>query len=181
MKTKLLILCGLLSLLSFPALAKSTITTWNTDMYNQKNVKPQEKGSMLRFPEGVVSTDGRNYETTEEKQTWAGMEMSPETATKNPIKNSAASVERGRKKYNVYCDVCHGPGRERAENGFAKSKVNTKGMLAPVMLDLTPAFTDGYLYGKIRYGGAIMPPLGYATTAKERWDIINYIRTLEKK
>ncbi|MCP4298277.1 MAG: cytochrome c [Proteobacteria bacterium] len=181
MKVKLFVLVGLISLLSPLVYAKSTILTWNTDMYNQKNIKPQEKGSMLRFPEGVVSVDGRNYETAEEIQNWIGLEMDPESATKNPVKVSTKSLEQGKKKYFIYCSICHGPGGERAENGLAKSKINEKGMIAPVMLDLTPAFTDGYLYGKIRYGGAIMPPLGYATTARERWDIINYIRTMEKQ
>ena len=181
MKIKLLILLCSSLLLSSLVYGKSTVLSWNTDMYNQKSVKPQEKGSMLKFPEGVVSVDGRNYETAQEKQNWTALEMDPTTATKNPVESSATSIARGKSKYAVYCYVCHGPGRERAENGLAKSKINTKGMIAPVMPDLSPSFSDGYIYGKIRHGGAIMPPLGYATTAKERWDIINYIRTLEKQ
>jgi len=181
-KSKTLLIASVaLLMMGTTAYAKSTIMSWNTDQYNQKSIKPQEKGSMIRFPAGVVSVDGRYYDTDEDKMTWAGREMVPETATKNPVAATPESIARGKQKYAVYCTVCHGPGADRAENGLALSKVNAKGMVAPVMLDLSPAFTDGYLYGKIRFGGAVMPPLGYSTTAKERWDIINYVRALEKQ
>ena len=53
-------------------------------------------------------------------------------------------------------------------------------MIAPAVVALTPFFSDGYIYHKAKYGGAVMPPLGYAVDTRERWNIVNYIRELEK-
>ncbi len=42
---------------------------------------------------------------------------------------------------------------------------------------LVVAFTEAHLYNKIRYGGPIMPPYGFQTTRKERWDMVNYMKS----
>ena len=54
-------------------------------------------------------------------------------------------------------------------------------MIAPAVVTLTPFFSDGYIYHKVKYGGAVMPIMGYAVAAEERWNIVNYIRELEKQ
>jgi hypothetical protein len=54
-------------------------------------------------------------------------------------------------------------------------------MIAPAVIALTPFFSDGYIYHKAKYGGAVMPAMGYAVPAGERWNIVNYIRELEKQ
>lgn len=185
MKRKAIIIAGLILLLVSPSLfGKSSILVFVIDMYDQRSIKPQEPGSMLDFPIHSISTDGRVYEPTS-KQTspnWFGKEMNAATATKNPHPATPESLANGKLQFDTYCAVCHGDGKTMNDLGMAKSKVNEKGMIAPAILFMTPGFTDGYLYNKIKYAsGAIMPPLGYATTAKERWDIVNYIRTLENQ
>ena len=40
---------------------------------------------------------------------------------------------------------------------------------------------DGHFSYYIGYGGAIMPPYGEALSVVDRWDIVNYLRTLAKK
>jgi len=184
-KRKALLLVSAVMLLMSPALmAKSSIFVLITDLYNQKSVKPQEQGSMLKFPEGSITTDGKLIEVTVNSDAnWMEKESDPETATKNPIPATPESLANGELKYNTYCAVCHTSSTDTNDQGLAKSKVNEKGMIAPAMLALTPMFTDGYIYNKAKYAsGIVMPPLGYATTEKDRWDIINYIRTkLEKQ
>jgi len=54
-------------------------------------------------------------------------------------------------------------------------------MIAPAVITLTPFFSDGYIYHKAKYGGSVMPVMGFAVTARERWNIVNYIRKLEKQ
>ena len=43
------------------------------------------------------------------------------------------------------------------------------------------AYTDGFLYGKIRVGGPIMPPWGHQITHFDRWNIVNYVRQLQSE
>ena len=43
------------------------------------------------------------------------------------------------------------------------------------------AGADGYWHSYIVVGGAVMPAYGEALSVAERWDIVNYLRTLAKK
>ena len=152
-----------------------------TDMYNQISLKPQEEGSMNEFVVGAVSVDGSEIEDPNDRFSRIVKDIVSETATMNPIKPDGASLADGKLKYNTYCAVCHGTTREYNKQGFAKTKINELGMIAPTIIPLTPSFSDGYLYHKTKYGGAVMPAMGCAATAEERWNIVNYIRELEKR
>lgn len=37
------------------------------------------------------------------------------------------------------------------------------------------------MYATIRDGGALMPGQGEALSAQDRWDVVNYIRDLQKR
>jgi mono/diheme cytochrome c family protein len=39
---------------------------------------------------------------------------------------------------------------------------------------------DGYIYSYIRHGGAVMPSYGAQVTAEEAWNLVNYIRHMQK-
>ncbi|NQU64235.1 MAG: cytochrome c [SAR324 cluster bacterium] len=181
MKRKFLILLGLFALIvTWNLSARTTLFTLVTDMFNQISIKPQEKGSMRTFPIGIVSVDGRVNEDPADRFSWMEKEIRPETATNNPFEALPESLANGKLKFNTYCQVCHGDSKAINKAGFAATKINELGMIAPAVIALTPSFSDGYIYHKAKYGGAVMPALGYATTDRDRWDIINYIRTLEK-
>ncbi|OGG93549.1 MAG: hypothetical protein A2508_09785 [Candidatus Lambdaproteobacteria bacterium RIFOXYD12_FULL_49_8] len=177
MKLKAGILIGLMVLVGANlGFAKSSLWIAVTDLYDQKSIKPQEAGSMTQFTVGTVTTDGKLFESTEQNFDWITNEMDPALTTRNPVAASPESLANGENKFYTYCAVCHTDNSQTSPAGLANSKVNEKGMLAPAMLLMTPGFSDGYIYSKIKYGGAIMPVLGYATTDKDRWDIVNFIR-----
>jgi mono/diheme cytochrome c family protein len=101
---------------------------------------------------------------------------SPYNAIQNPVPADSASIERGRTQFQINCAVCHGP--EGMGNGPA-----TKYGVYPFPIGKgTPAtnYTDGYIFGMIRNGRNNMPPYN-RIEEHDRWDIINYIRTLQGK
>ncbi len=96
---------------------------------------------------------------------------------KNPIKGNPASIVSGNKIYTQYCVTCHG----------VKGKGD--GIAAPGLprppADHTSVFvqgqTDGALYWIITVGNNPMPTYKKTLSALQRWQVINYIRTLAKK
>jgi len=177
----LLITAGILLFVAAGLPAKSTIFTLFYDMINQISIKPQEEGSMNAFVVGAVSIDGSEIEDPDDRFSRIVKDVVSDTATVNPVKPDAASLADGKLKFNTFCNVCHGSTREINAEGFAKTKINDLGMIAPALVTLTPHFNDGYIYHKAKYGGAVMPAMGYAVTTRERWNIVNYIRELEKQ
>ncbi len=182
MKTKTLLLtAAFLFLVGVNLPAKTVILNFFTDMFNQISIKPQEPGSMQTFPFGSISIDGRKIEDPENRFVSQVKEISIFTASRNPIPGTPESLQNGKYIFNTYCVVCHSDSNEINEEGFANTKINKLGMVAPAIISITYQFADGYIHSKIKYGGAIMPSLGYATTEKDRWDVVNYIRELERQ
>ncbi len=86
-----------------------------------------------------------------------------------------ASVARGAARFQVICLPCHGA----AMNG--QGPVAAKFMQAADLLALQARQrTDGYLYAYIRHGGVVMPALGAQVTSPEAWDLVNYVRHMQK-
>jgi len=177
----LLVAAGILLFVAANLPAKSTLFTLVFDMFNQISIKPQEKGGMNAFVVGAVSIDGSEIEDPNDRFSRIIKDVISKTATINPTKPDSASLADGKMKFKTYCAVCHGTSREINAEGFAKTKVNELGMIAPAVITLTPFFNDGYIYHKAKYGGSVMPAMGYAVTARERWNIVNHIRELEKQ
>ncbi len=95
---------------------------------------------------------------------------------RNPLKATEASIAAGKKLYTLYCVTCHG----------AKGKGD--GIAAPGLAkppaDHSSAFIqgqkDGALFWAITAGNNPMPAYKTALTATQRWQLVNYIRTLAK-
>ena len=95
----------------------------------------------------------------------------------NPLAADAESLARGEELYLRYCAVCH------AENGIgAQALIFDKWpALAAYNLAMDPVagYPDGYIYGMIRVGRGLMPAYGHQITHFDRWNIVNYVRTLQ--
>jgi mono/diheme cytochrome c family protein len=96
---------------------------------------------------------------------------------KNPFAGDANSVKEGKKLYIANCSPCHGNGGKG--DGIAAASVN------PKPADHTSAViqkeTDGSLYWKLTEGRSPMPSYKQILTDAQRWQLINFIRTLAKK
>lgn len=95
---------------------------------------------------------------------------------KNPLKGNIASITEGKKTYTQLCVTCHG------EKGKGDG-IAAPGLSKPPA-DHTSSFvqnqTDGALYWIITIGNNPMPSYKKALSSIQRWQVINYIRTLAK-
>jgi len=147
---------------------------WSTDMTNQQSIKPQENPKP--FPRrsvpvtGIASAQWEDRDATED--------------LKNPVAPSADSMAKGKMLFKVYCAACHGM------TGRAESEVAVRGMPATDLTDdgAQTDMTEGWMFGTITFGSAIMPPYGRAgdmngdargsndLSVEERWHVVNYIK-----
>ena len=91
-----------------------------------------------------------------------------------PPLNHADSLEAGR-LFNINCAVCHGPKAEN--NGPLAPKIGgVKSIIAT-----SPGYADGRIFFVMTYGQNNMGSYASQLDRKQRWMIIQYIRTLEPK
>lgn len=96
---------------------------------------------------------------------------------KNPIAPEAGSLEKGKAVYVKECASCHGDGGKG--DGSAVKDLEKK------PYDLTLAKTldqsDGALFWKITEGNKPMASYEKTLSEEDRWNVINYLRTLATK
>ena len=81
-------------------------------------------------------------------------------AKRNSVLADAASIKRGKAVYVNQCAGCHGDSGSDLTN-------------------LRPQ-TDGELFWKITEGRNQMPSFATALSERQRWDVVNYLRSLRK-
>ena len=97
-------------------------------------------------------------------------------ATKNPLPPLAGkdSLEASR-LFNINCAICHGA--EGGMNGPVAPKVGG----VKSIVQASPKYSDGRIFHIINYGQGNMGSYSSQLRRKQRWMIIQYIRTLEPK
>ncbi len=102
---------------------------------------------------------------------------------KNPLagKMDEATLLIGQKYYEINCALCHGFKGEGGEAGG--STISAKMALKPpaVVSDKVKGWTDGRLYHVISMGQGVMGPYAAHIPQQDRWQVVNYIRFLEKQ
>ena len=95
----------------------------------------------------------------------------------NPTVDFDSSIKRGKVLFAKNCAKCHG----LSGNGYG---VVAHGFTTwPRQLWVwykADSTADSYLYWIIENGKSDMPPWGLILTEDERWDLINYIKTIKK-
>ena len=98
-------------------------------------------------------------------------------APQNPVAADQASLTRGAELFAINCQMCHGVSGEG--NGPVAPFLTT---FKPANLTspLLNAMSDGAIFITISQGVPDrMPALNENLTVRERWDVVNYIRTLK--
>ena len=143
---------------------------WFATMRHQRNIKPYARP--IPPVAGTVPVEG------------AELPLTRETADRlvNPRTRTAESLNRGHWVYQTYCQVCHG------EQGHGDGPVSLAGggpfAGIPSLVDPTrPKMTDGAIYGMLveaaRMGRPLMPRYGDKIHGTDRWDAVNFVRSLQ--
>ncbi len=109
------------------------------------------------------------------QSTWKAPKSADEIS--NPLKNDIVATKKGKKMFIQLCVICHGA--KGKGDGIAGMALNPK----PTNFN-SEAFnnqTDGAIFWKISEGNAPMPAYKDLISDDERWQLINYIRTLKKE
>ncbi len=87
-----------------------------------------------------------------------------------------ASVQRGADVYGVFCVSCHGT------SGAGDGPVAKRGFPPPPPLPTGKSvqMKDGQLFHILSYGQGSMAPMAAQLSRNRRWDVINFVRSLQK-
>lgn len=93
---------------------------------------------------------------------------------KNPVAADARSLASGKTLYSKECLDCHGA-TGKGDGKAAKDLEKKPGDISlPILWDQT----DGELFWKLTSGSKPMPSYEKSLTEEQRWDVVNYMRTL---
>ena len=100
-----------------------------------------------------------------------------EAQKKNPVPVNETSLAAGEKIYARRCVACHGQkgngdGPDAVDLGIHPAKLSDPGIREE---------TDGALFWKITVGKKPMPDYGRRLSPTDRWNVINYLRTLTRR
>ncbi len=169
-----------LSLTSMVGCWEQWSNDWFPQMKWQKAVQAFEEvtyagqGQGFTPPEGTVPIDGGEAPVS-------NLIDAASDVLVNPRPLNFESVANGRVQYERFCAACHG--LKGLGDGPVSMTGEINGPLAGVLaiagpMSIARIRSDGHIYTTIRYGRRRMP--GYnRIQSDDRWDIVNYLRTLE--
>ena len=128
-------------------------------MDRQPSYKPYE-APVLPPPAAAVPITGRET-------------VSPASRLENPVAPDAASLAEGKTLFDINCAMCHG--QISAKLGAVGRRLSPP----PPGLDrnLVRSLNDAAIFKAITFGFGRMPPFRDKLTPRERWHLVNYLRT----
>lgn len=145
---------------------------WSQDMMNQPNIKPQE-GVMTPFPARSIPVEGIATQVTNRDEA---------KDLKSPIPVTPEGLKKGKTLFRIYCAACHGL------TGKADAPISPKiGAISLVDDYVQTNITEGWVFGTVSFGSAIMPAYGVPQmredkrgsndlNVEERWLVVNYVK-----
>jgi len=143
---------------------------WFATMRHQRNIKPYAR-PIPPVP-GTVPVANAEPPVTRENA----------DRLTNPRTRTAESLNRGLWVYQTYCQVCHGE-RGRGDGPISVSSGGPFPGIPSLVDPARPRLSDGAIYGLIvdaqRMGRGLMPRYGDRIHGNDRWDLVNYVRSLQ--
>ena len=152
----------------------------NYSMFNQPKYKTQAQsaffydGKTMRPP--VPGTIARGH-LHEDLVLVTGMDAGGQPVASSPVHVDDALLARGAERYGIYCQPCHDERGEGKGVLSERAKVPTANLLDKRIRELP----DGAIFDTITNGKGLMASYRYPVTAPDRWAIIAYVRSMQKK
>jgi mono/diheme cytochrome c family protein len=155
------------------------VTGCRQDMHDQPRYEAQEESRFFEdrrasrplpegaVPRGFLRQDAKFYQGKD------GEQMVKEF----PLPVTAALLERGQQRYNIYCSPCHG------QTGDGNGMIPSRGAKHPPSyhIDRLREAPVGYFYDVITNGfGAMYDYSAQIQDPQDRWAIVAYIRVLQR-
>jgi len=100
-----------------------------------------------------------------------------EAQKKSPVAANESSLAAGHKIYSKTCAMCHGKTGDADGPAVIELKIDPAKLSDPQVA----RESDGSLFWKITTGRKPMPAYGKRISKTDRWNLVNYIRTLSKR
>ena len=97
-------------------------------------------------------------------------------AKKNPIAPTQDSIAAGQKIYSKTCAMCHGKSGDADGPAVIELNIHPAKLSDPQL----QTESDGALFWKMTTGKKPMPAYGKRLSETDRWNLVNYVRTLPK-
>jgi len=124
----------------------------------------------------VAGTIARGH-LHEDLQLVTGMDPAGQPLAKSPVAADDALLARGAERYGIYCQPCHDERGEGKGVLFERAKVPTANLMDKRIVGMP----DGQIFDTITNGKGLMASYRYPIVAHDRWAIIAYVRTMQKK
>ena len=148
------------------------LVPWFANMKTDIAVRPYKMPMMP--PDGAVPVGGGDPELPVAAPT-PEVIAALDRMLPNPIESTAASIERGRERFDIYCALCHGS----TGNSDGTVSAALSGIVPLLTSDRARSYPDGYIYAIIQDGRGLMRQYGEKVRGDDRWHVINYIRVLQ--
>ena len=96
---------------------------------------------------------------------------------KNPTAPTQESIAAGQKTYAKTCAMCHGKTGDADGPAVIELNIHPAKLSDPQLATQS----DGALFWKITTGKKPMPAYGKRLSEADRWNLVNYVRTLSKR
>lgn len=91
----------------------------------------------------------------------------------------AAGVDEGRRLFNIYCAICHGPNLDGNGPIYANGKFAA--MPANLIQGKYLTMDEGTIYAAIKYGKNAMGSYASQLDVHQRWQVIAYIKKVQSE
>jgi cytochrome c5 len=149
------------------------------DMVRQPKIRPQTASSF--FADGLASrppvpgTVARGSDYEDVPRNTGRVAGGTNFVEVNPMPLTPALLARGRERFQIFCEPCHGPQADGRGITTRYGLVVIANLHDPRIVRLA----DGEIFETIRHGKNNMPAYGASLVRDDRWAIIAYLRVLQ--
>jgi len=163
----------------FAAVLVASLGGCRQDMHDQPKYKPLTASTFFRDGRSarpiIEGTVARGH-LEDDVEMFTGKTAGGKLVDQLPIPVTAATLARGRERFDIYCSPCHD------HTGSGRGMVVRRGFKEPPSyhIDRLRQAPAGHFFDVMTNGFGAMPDYRAQVDAQDRWAIVAYIRALQR-